>query len=179
MKVFQIIKGAGCYEDYHEHVQATYLSKERAENELARLKASVPDCDECPYSSEYQDKPIKTDCPHHKPYKFTISEYYEEDDEDNENVYICKNCIDLYDAPSYRMEEYDVIDDENSDDAIVLEENEVEITDSPDIGKTIKCLVDVPDNIKFYLKVGADGKIYIVKVTTSKKGFNNYGFCIQ
>ena len=136
MKIYQIIKCVGCYEDYHEHVQATYLSKERAENELARLKASVPDCDECPYSEEGQEKPLETNCPHHKPtyinYNDGWAPYYE-----------CENCIDPYNAPSYFLKEYDVTDNENSDDAIVLEENEIEITDSPDIGKTIKRLVDV------------------------------------
>ena len=115
MKIYQIIKAVGCYEDYHKYVQATYLSKERAENELARLKASVPDCDECPYSSEYQYKPIETDCPHHKPYNFTFGEYYEEDDEDNENVYTCENCVDSYDAPSYSIEEFEVDESEESD----------------------------------------------------------------
>ena len=171
MKVYQIIEATGCYEDYHEYVQATYLSKERAENELARLKASVPDCDDCPYSEEGQESSLETNCQFHKPKYVNHNDgwalYYE-----------CENCIDSYDAPSYKMKEYDVIDDENSDDAIVLEENEIEITDSPDIGKTIKCLVDIPHNIKAYLKVRADGKIYVAKVTTSKKGFNGCGFCI-
>lgn len=112
MTIYQIIKAVGCYEDYHEYIVGTYLRKQKAESELARLKAEVPDCDECPYSEEGQNKPIETDCPHHKPYNFTVGKYYEEDDEDNENVYICKNCIDLYDAPSYRMEEYKVDESE-------------------------------------------------------------------
>lgn len=105
MKVYQIFKATGCYEDYHKHVQATYLSKERAENELARLKATVPDCDECPYSEEYQFQPIETQCPHHKP---VVVDYYEED----EDLYSCENLIDSYDAPSYSIEEFDVDESE-------------------------------------------------------------------
>ena len=105
MKIYQIIKATGCYEDYHEYVQATYLSKERAENELARLKATVPDCDGCPYSEQYQDKPIETSCPHHKP---ELYDWYENDGE----LYICKNCVDPCDGPSYKMKEYEVDESE-------------------------------------------------------------------
>lgn len=105
MRVYQIIKCTGCYEDYYEYVEGTYLHKEKAEHELDRLKASVPYCEDCPYTIEYQTRPIITDCPHHKP---EICDYYEEDGD----IYACRNCIDPYDSPSYKMNEYDVDESE-------------------------------------------------------------------
>ena len=130
MKIYQIIEATGCYEDYYEYVVGTYLHKQKAENELARLKASIPDCDDCPYSEEGQESPLETNCQFHKPKYINHNDgwapYYE-----------CENCIDSYDAPSYKMKEYEVIDDENSDDAIVLEENEIEITKSERMAKSI------------------------------------------
>lgn len=107
MTIFQIVEATGCWEDYHEYIVGTYLHKQKAESELARLKAEVPDCDECPYSEEYQDKPIETSCPHHKPKKYTKNWHG-----DDCVSYGCKNCIDPYDAPSYRMEEYEVDESE-------------------------------------------------------------------
>lgn len=104
MKIYQIIKATGCYEDYHEYIVGTYLHKQKAENELARLKAEVPDCDECPYSEEYQDQIVETDCPHHKPRLL--------DCENGDDLYTCENCIDSYDAPSYKMKEYEVDESE-------------------------------------------------------------------
>lgn len=104
MKVYQIFKATGCYEDYYKHVQATYLSKEKAELELARLKSTVRDCDDCPYSEEGQTAPIKTDCPLHNPTPRNYPGY--------EPYYVCTNCIDSYDAPSYSIEEFDVDESE-------------------------------------------------------------------
>lgn len=108
LKVYQIVRAVGCYEDYHEYIVGTYLHKQKAESELARMKAEVPDCDECPYSEEYQDKPIETDCPHHKPYNYREYNNWEDDDD----AYTCKNCIDPYDAPSFRIDEYEVDESE-------------------------------------------------------------------
>lgn len=112
MTIFQIVEAVGCWEDYHEYIVGTYLHKQKAENELAHLKATVPDCDECPYSEEYQNEPFKTDCPHHKPKKVKYGENRGEDIYEVITVYTCKNCIDPYDAPSYRMKEYEVDESE-------------------------------------------------------------------
>ena len=105
MKVYQIVKAVGCYEDYYEHIVGTYLHKQKAENELARLKAEVPDCDECTYSEEGQENPLETNCQFHKPKYINHNDgwapYYE-----------CENCVDSYDAPSYRMKEYEVDESE-------------------------------------------------------------------
>lgn len=106
LKVYQIIKAVGCYEDYHEYIVGTYLHKQKAESELARLKAEVPDCDDCPYSEEGQESPLETNCQFHKPKYINHNDgwapYYE-----------CENCIDPYDAPSYRMKEYEVNESED------------------------------------------------------------------
>lgn len=105
MKIYQIIKAVGCYDDYHEYVQATYLHKEKAEQELARLKTTVPDCDDCPYSEEGQETPIQTDCSLHKPIYYNDFPGYAP-------YYTCENCIDPYDAPSYKLLEFDVDESE-------------------------------------------------------------------
>lgn len=105
MKIYQIIKCVGCYEDYHEYVVGTYLHKEKAESELAKLKARVPDCDDCPYSEEGQKTPIKTDCLLHSP-------EYHNDCPGYAPYYTCENCLDSYDAPSYKMSEYEVDESE-------------------------------------------------------------------
>ena len=105
LKVYQIIKSVGCYEDYHEYIVGTYLHKQKAESELARLKASVPDCNECPYSEEGQETPIQTDCSLHKP-------VYCNDCPGYAPYYTCENCIDPYDAPNYKLLEFEVDESE-------------------------------------------------------------------
>ena len=53
----------------------------------------------------------------------------------------------------------------NKEDNIQIIEGEVEIVNHPDLGKTINSIVYLPENIKIYLRVGEDSKIYINKVT--------------
>lgn len=104
MKIYQIIKAVGCYEDYHRYTIGTYLHKSKAEAEIKRLRAEVPDCDECPYGENYQFQPIETQCPYHKP---VAVDYYEDED-----LYSCENFTDSYDAPSYSIEEFEVDESE-------------------------------------------------------------------
>lgn len=99
MKIYQIFKASGCYDDYHRYAIATYLHRSRAESELERLRSEVPDCDECVYN-EWIDEQELVNCPHFK--LETI------EDEDEEKLYSCKNCINSYDAPSYSIEEFEV-----------------------------------------------------------------------
>lgn len=104
MKVYQIEKIEGVWEDTWRTIVGTYLSKKKAESELAKLKADVPDCDECPYSDEGQKSPINTTCPHHKP-KYNTHPGYAP-------YYTCKNNLDSYDTPSYSLLEFDVDESE-------------------------------------------------------------------
>lgn len=162
MKIYQIIKATGCYEDYHEYVQATYLSKERAENELARLKASVPDCDDCPYSEEGQESPLETNCQFHKPKYINHNDgwapYYE-----------CENCVDPYDAPSYRMQEHEVTDSwKFIEEEVPVGDDEIEV-DSRNVGKKISTIVYTPMNLKIYLGVRNNDEIYISKIVVPKE----------
>ena len=167
MKVFQIIKCVGCYEDYHEYVQATYLHKEKAERELAKLKASVPDCDECPYAEEGQEAPIKTDCPLHSPKYHNFSGY--------KPYYNCENCIDSYDAPSYKMKEYEIDDGwDIKETDFSINEWEVEIPDHPDIGKRIREIVYAPLDLRIILDVRNGDEIYVAKIVTSREVLEQY-----
>lgn len=104
MKIYQIFKASGCYDDYYRYAIATYLHKSKAESELERLRAEAPDCDECPYSDEGQEAPINTTCPHHKPRYNAYPGYAP--------YYTCENSLDSYDAPSYSIEEFGVDESE-------------------------------------------------------------------
>lgn len=103
MKVYQIFRATGCYDDYHRYAIGTYLHKSKAESELERLRSEVPDCDECVYS-EWLSKQKQVKCPHFK--LRTI------EDDDEEVYYDCENYVDSYDAPSYSIEEFEVNESE-------------------------------------------------------------------
>lgn len=105
MKVYQIFRASGEYEDYHRYAIKTYLHKSKAEAELERLKSEVPNCDECPYMDWIAEQ-VQVDCPH---FELETAEY---DDEDL--TYTCKNSVDSYDAPSYSIEEFDVDESEDT-----------------------------------------------------------------
>lgn len=104
LKVYQIEKTEGTWEDTWRTIVGTYLSKKKAESELAKLKAAVPDCDECPYSDEGKETPINTTCPHHKPKYYAFPGYAP--------YYTCENNLDSYDTPSYSLLEFDVDESE-------------------------------------------------------------------
>lgn len=103
MKVYQIFRAEGCYDDYHRYAIATYLHRSKAEVELERLRSEVPDCDECVYS-EWLSKQKQVKCPHFKPEIVDVHV--------KEVLYRCKNYIDSYDAPSYSIEEFEVDESE-------------------------------------------------------------------
>lgn len=109
MKVYQIEKTTGEWEDTYHTIVGTYLSKSRAEVELERLKQKTKEeykCMDCPYSWERSDKPLDVDCPEHKP------ENENEGMSDMQPDYYCENWIDSYDAPSYKLLEFDVDESE-------------------------------------------------------------------
>lgn len=106
MKVYQIFRASGEYEDYHRYAIKTYLHKSKAETELQRLIAEIPKCDKCPYGSHLQTKKIEPDCPHFK------LKVWEADEYDDEEVYDCENMLDDYDIPSFSIEEIEVDESE-------------------------------------------------------------------
>lgn len=112
LKVYQIEETIGEYEDTQHIIKGTYLHKQRALAELERLKQKVKEdyrCMDCPYSWERPDKPLKVDCPTHEPiYENAGLKKYGVIPE-----YSCENLEDSYDAPSYRLFEFDV--DESED----------------------------------------------------------------
>lgn len=103
MKVYQIFRAEGCYDDYHRYAVRTYLHRSKAESELERLRSEIPDCDECVYQ-EWLDTQKQVSCPC---FKLETVE-----DEDEEVLYRCKNYVDSYDAPSYSIEEFEVDESE-------------------------------------------------------------------
>jgi hypothetical protein len=118
MKIYQIHEYSGEWEDYRDYIVSSYLSKEKAEEEMERLieKAnenkrckSCPlyfcsaDCDlDCECGSdeceEYKAEEIKKYCDNYKIYKDEVGEY------------ACSNYIfRLYDC-YYDIKEVEVIE---------------------------------------------------------------------
>ena len=121
MKIYQITEFGGEWEDSYEYVEKTYLSKEKAEEELSRLndelnnaKAMQEMCSECKINYggiNDKEKALKIvgetlcECSH------ADLKIENEGSESEPYYYIyCENnpewCDDIY---GYRMREYEVI----------------------------------------------------------------------
>lgn len=117
MKIYQIHEYGGFWEDAFDFIISSYVSEEKAKNELKRLtkeeecwRNMSTKCSRCPlwsYNGEQKDaeKKAKLYCDKYEP--FDVDKHYQ-----NEG-YESEKCINLHLArenSSYRIEEVEVIE---------------------------------------------------------------------
>ncbi len=110
MKIYQLHKYGGKWEDYRDYIIGSYLRKERAEEEMAKAQDEelqkqllAKQCAECPYHEDAEDNKTLADlmrkyCDHNDIYC------------DDEGELFCNNLYYHWRDENFKIEEVEVIE---------------------------------------------------------------------
>jgi hypothetical protein len=111
MKIYQIHKSGGMYEDHYDYIVGSYANKERAETVMADLEqksktryAEAFHCVGCPSWEQLEDniEQIAQKCAEY------CNRFCREDNDDG--GFECSNWQSYYEMPGYQIEEVEVIE---------------------------------------------------------------------
>lgn len=110
MKIYQIHEFGGEWEDFYDHIIGSYISLERAKDEMAKRQAKIKEelqqshmCNGCPICDSFGRDDIEVlakECANYC--KHFERENYEDGSID------CVNWTSRYDEPSFEIKEVDV-----------------------------------------------------------------------
>lgn len=110
MKIYQLHKYGGEWEDYRDYIIGSYLRKERAEEEMAKAQNEetqkqllAKQCSNCPYHENLEDNQVLSDL---------MRKYCNHSDIhcDDEGELFCKNFYNHWIDSRFNIEEVEVIE---------------------------------------------------------------------